>query len=72
MRSGLQSSTVPDDKDIADSVSHDVNDNAVPNKPEEGCNANGLPDVWELAQARSIDINGNDIPDDCGATAEFR
>jgi hypothetical protein len=65
---------IPDDEDIANGTSPDVNGNGVPDECEPGpdCNANGIPDTCDIDPGDpdgdgmvSPDTNGNGVPDEC-------
>lgn len=55
---------VPDDQDIANGTSQDVNANGVPDECED-CNGNGVLDPEDIANGTSQDINTNGLPDEC-------
>ncbi len=56
---------VPDDEDIANETSADVNENGIPDECELDCNTNGVPDDYDILTEASADCNGNGIPDEC-------
>ena len=56
---------VPDECDLSDGTSADVNGNLIPDDCEPDCNGNGVPDGMDIDLGTSLDCNGNDIPDEC-------
>jgi hypothetical protein len=60
---------IPDDCDIAEGTSVDLDVNGVPDECDPDCNDNDIPDCLDLAGATSADCNDNDIPDECDIAA---
>ncbi len=55
---------VPDQCDIAEGTSEDVDGNGVPDECED-CNGNGIPDGVDIAKGASLDCQPDGIPDEC-------
>ncbi|MCA9252827.1 MAG: hypothetical protein R3E58_19985 [Phycisphaerae bacterium] len=61
---------IPDNIDISEGTSNDVNTNGIPDECEPDCNGNGVPDDVDIANLTSNDINTNGIPDECEADCD--
>ncbi len=58
---------IPDELDIENETSTDLNANSIPDECETDCNSNDVPDDWDIAELTSPDCNTNGIPDECEA-----
>ena len=54
-----------DERDVADGISEDCNNNVLPDECEPDCNNNGSPDTCDITGGNSLDHNGTRVPDEC-------
>lgn len=69
---------IPDDCDIADGISIDVDGaggfgfpDDIPDECQEDCDNNTIPDEVEIVNSISEDCNTNSIPDNCDLSTGF-
>lgn len=56
---------IPDDCDIDDGTSIDVDADGTPDECQPDCNENGVPDSHEILTGAADDCNDNGVPDEC-------
>ncbi|MBI4606731.1 MAG: VCBS repeat-containing protein [Planctomycetes bacterium] len=66
--SDCNANDAPDECDIRQGLSRDVDSNGTPDSCQPDCDANGLPDEYEVTALGIADCNGNTRPDSCDVT----